>query len=292
MADDASSNKAGTTPISRPRASVDAETERDRALMNMNEWLRDPANAGDLVRVPSFDARLTNWTSPYARDTLGDHLVHQAGIRSCWMNLGLRAAEDPSKTGEALFLSMFTGQEGLFSTSPLRVLDTSPGYGDQYLALARIAKDLRYVGINPDNTQVVVAAARTGFAVPFFALSAGNLGLFPANAYDMIVCHENAFHYKSRRQYLKNAYRLLAKGGMLFVHDILRLGRIAVGQGLHSIEEYRSFAASVGFEVVLLEDVSGDILVQSLTDSNRLSGFDQIDSDAGAYFYVRGQFRK
>jgi SAM-dependent methyltransferase len=155
-----------------------------------------------------------------------------------------------------------------------------------------VKKRFSYVGINPDVFQNNFAAARTKFRVPFFPISAGLLATFPHDSYDVVISHENAFYYKSRKAYLKNVMRVLRPGGLLLIHDVLSLGRVRLGHGLYTLEEYTSFAKEVGFEVCLAKDISNQILMKSFSDMYRLFGYDVVDSEAGHYLYVRLHFRK
>ena len=267
----------------------------DRALLGLNAYLEAHKNVeGPLPVPPNPDGTpdLTNGASSlYSRDTF---YLMQLAHGSCWMNVGHKSVKEYPKSAETLFLSMFEGQENEYlKRKPLSILDTSSAYGDQYLALNRVLGDISYVGINPDQDQTLMAARRTNFRVPFFTLSAGNIGMFPHDAYDMVLSHENAVHFKSRKLYLTNVHRVLKPGGMFFSHDLLRAGRLLQGRGLHTIEEYGAFAESVGFEVVTLRDISDQILLRNMNAVYSMMGLDTIEvSGGGEFFFVRVQLRK
>jgi len=284
--DDSNSGEPGT-PHDLPGTPRDLP---ELVLRGLDAYVAGQTDTEGLLDAPGKS--MANETAMYSFQALYSLMLHQAteGAK-CWMNLGLKDAP-PEQAYEALFVRMFEGQEAWFSREGVDVLDTSSGYGDQYLALRDRMRKLSYVGVNLDNWQNLFAARRTGFRVPFFTMSAGSIGVFPAERFDIVISHENAFHYKSRRHYLANVHRLLKHGGMLFMHDVLSYGRIKHGQGLHTIAEYKAYAESLGFEVVMLKDVRGEILMNNLSAAFRSMGTDIIDGGPDDTFYIRVQLRK
>ncbi|MCK4707017.1 MAG: methyltransferase domain-containing protein [Gammaproteobacteria bacterium] len=91
---------------------------------------------------------------------------------------------------------------------------------------------------------------------------------FEDNFFDNILCIEAAFHFETRQKFLEDAHRTLKQGGRLVLSDTLftskeRLEQHAVFPSpenhIESTEEYRKLLSDVGFDNIIINDVSEEV---------------------------------
>lgn len=86
---------------------------------------------------------------------------------------------------------------------------------------------------------------------------------FADSSYSNIICVEAAFHFNTREQFLRDAYRVLKPSGRLVMADALAPS-FAPGQlaenFLPSIDAYRALCEQCGFRDVDIEDVTIPVL--------------------------------
>jgi ubiquinone/menaquinone biosynthesis C-methylase UbiE len=75
------------------------------------------------------------------------------------------------------------------------------------------------VGVNISAQQIEHARANAP-QCSFRQMDATSLD-FPDETFDLVLCVEAAFHFDSRRDFLREAFRVLKKGGALLLADIL-----------------------------------------------------------------------
>lgn len=158
------------------------------------------------------------------------------------------------------------------------VLDVGFGFGDQDDYWLRRFRPARIIGLNVTPLHVEVARQRFPDPRLQFRLGSATDMPLPEASFDRVTALECAFHFATREDFFREAFRVLRPGGRLATADVLPApGRPALPARLfawgsqafwqmprenwHGIEAYRARLAAAGFVDVQVRSVRERVLV-------------------------------
>jgi ubiquinone/menaquinone biosynthesis C-methylase UbiE len=158
---------------------------------------------------------------------------------------------------------------GNIEKPPKKIADIACGLGGPTNFISKKFIDATVTGINLHPSQVKYCEA----AYPqctFKVMDATKLN-FKANELDLIVSIEAAFHFNSRKAFLKECFRTLKKGGSLRICDELLTNDIASNYLYNSalneinyvenIGEYEKLLSQIGFKNIEIRDVTENTIL-------------------------------
>jgi MPBQ/MSBQ methyltransferase len=179
-------------------------------------------------------ARLVGWTGQHARHAAA--LLRQGAnpaarvyesigadfflaVAPGWLNLGLWQGPGSEDEAEAACRRLVTTLASALPTGGV-VADVGNGLGTQDPVIAGTARPRRLVAVNITAWQL--AAGRERLRQAAAAPVAGDATRLPiaGAAVDGVISVEAAFHFRSRKAFFEECYRVLRPGGVLSMSDI------------------------------------------------------------------------
>ena len=158
-----------------------------------------------------------------------------------------------------------------------RVLDAGCGFGDQDAHLARTRSPARILAVNVTNLQVEEAKQRNPAPGVEYRHGSATAINEPDGSFDAVISLEAAFHFDTRADFLREAFRLLRPGGRLGIIDMLPLerdGRVLTGglrgsierwstqvppANVYGVTRYREILAETGFTGIEIRSIRDQV---------------------------------
>ena len=151
------------------------------------------------------------------------------------------------------------------------ILDVGCGLGNTSRMFADAYPNASVTGVNFSAEQVAFASKQYP-DINFIQKDASRLDL-PSESVDRIFCVEAAFHFNTRMDFLREAFRIMKSGGLLVFSDVLYTRSIygipTENTGL-SLEQYENDIRKIGWDIETNLDITsftGSPYLQLLCES-------------------------
>jgi cyclopropane fatty-acyl-phospholipid synthase-like methyltransferase len=202
--------------------------------------------------------------------------------RTLFRNVGYWKDEPATLDDACEALAQLAGEAAQLQDGD-RVLDAGFGFADQDMYWVETFAPTQVVGVNVTQSQVEEARKRVaarGMAERIDLQLASATALpFAAGSFDKVIALESAFHFPTRQDFFREAFRVLKPGGRIVTLDILEQpnqkrglwGRFMTSVCYHfwqvcranvcDRDEYARRMNAIGFERVKVESIYQDTMV-------------------------------
>jgi len=181
-------------------------------------------------------------------------------------------------SNEALFKLVFDGAS--FSSKDEIVLDVGCGFGTNMKYCLENSDIRKMIGLNISPNQIEwgrVHLAKHGLSsrAEIITDSATNMQ-FDDESVDKIVSIEAAFHFETREEFFKEAYRVLKPNGILSLADMIickptsllqrlfvKIGKKSMAiptQNIYNFEEYTKKIKESGLQIIEIESIGKHVI--------------------------------
>jgi SAM-dependent methyltransferase len=163
-----------------------------------------------------------------------------------WLNLGLWEGTGSEEEAEAACRRLVATLASALPAGGV-LLDVGNGLGTQDPVIAEVARPRRLVAVNITERQL--AAGRDRLREAAAAPVAGDAARLPVAgaAVDGVISVEAAFHFRSRKAFFDECFRVLRPGGVLSISDIpVRRWPVTPAEVLSGLTQLRVFGLRPG----------------------------------------------
>lgn len=167
---------------------------------------------------------------------------------------GTRSQQQACEDLSDKLLSLLPHMEG-------NILDVACGNGATTRALLRHYPAAAVVGINISQRQLE-RCRQTAAGCTFLEMNAVDLQ-FEAETFNTVICTEAAFHFRTRRDFFREAFRVLKPGGHLLLADIVFGTKndvsdfiIPGANTVADVDDYRAQLAEASFDSICVLDAT------------------------------------
>jgi erythromycin 3''-O-methyltransferase len=189
---------------------------------------------------------------------------------SRFLNMGYWKDSPPTLDAACLALAQLVGRAGALKPGD-RVLAVGSGFGEEAVSWLRDFAPSKIIGIDIAGFQVRTARAQAAVAaagdrIEFVQGSATSM-LWQDHSFDKVVSIEAAFHFFTRVDFLREAFRVLRPDGRLVITDIIpraagghALAQISPSANLYGRDTYVAHLRDIGFSAIELTSIREDVL--------------------------------